>query len=107
MSAIFWVPLTCATWPTEKKIADLVRLCMVMCSSPAKIAERAAHAEREGDDPHVLDRGIGEQPLDVAPPVQHERREDQRDQAERRPSAGRARCAAGLAASIILKRSSA
>ena len=38
MSAICCVPLTCAMWPTEKKIADLVRLCMVMCSRPAKFA---------------------------------------------------------------------
>ena len=32
------VPLTCAIWPTVKKIADLVRLCMVICSRPAKFA---------------------------------------------------------------------
>ncbi len=38
MSAIFCVPLTWAMWPTVKKIADLVRLCMVMCSRPAKFA---------------------------------------------------------------------
>ena len=38
ISAIFCVPLTWAMWPTAKKIADLVRLCMVMCSSPAKLA---------------------------------------------------------------------
>ena len=38
MSAIFCVPLTCAMWPTAKKIADLVSECMVMCSSPAKLA---------------------------------------------------------------------
>ena len=63
MSAIRWVPLTCAMWPTAKKIADLVRLCIVMCSRPGEIGERAAHAEGEGDDAHVLDRGIGEQRL--------------------------------------------
>ena len=34
-----------------------------------EIGERPAHAEGERDDAHVLDRGIGEQPLDVAPPV--------------------------------------
>ena len=38
MSAIFCVPLTWAMWPTAKKIADLVRLCMTMCSRPAKLA---------------------------------------------------------------------
>ena len=38
MSPICWVPLICATWPTAKKIADLVRLCITMCSSPAKFA---------------------------------------------------------------------
>ena len=38
MSAIFCVPLTCEMWPTVKKMADLVRLCMVMCNSPAKLA---------------------------------------------------------------------
>jgi hypothetical protein len=32
------VPFTCAMWPTQKKIADLVRLCSVMCSRPAKFA---------------------------------------------------------------------
>ena len=37
-----------------------------------EIGERPAHAEGEGDDAHMLDRGIGEQPFDVAPPVQHE-----------------------------------
>ena len=38
ISAIFCVPLTWAMWPTAKKIADLVRLCIVMCSRPAKLA---------------------------------------------------------------------
>ena len=33
-----WVPLAWAMWPTAKKIADLVRLCMAMCSRPAKLA---------------------------------------------------------------------
>ena len=41
-----------------------------------EIGERSAHAEGEGDDAHVLDRGIGEQALDVAPAVQHERGEE-------------------------------
>ena len=47
---------------------------------PGEVGERSAHAEGEGDDAHVLDRGIGEHALDVAPPVQHERGEDERDQ---------------------------
>ncbi len=38
MAEIRCEPLTCAMWPTEKKIADLVRLCMVMCKRPAKFA---------------------------------------------------------------------
>ncbi len=38
MSARRCVPLTWATWPTAKKIADLVRLCIAMWSSPAKLA---------------------------------------------------------------------
>ena len=95
MSAMRCVPLTCATWPTEKKIADLVRLCMVMCSRPAKLAERAAHAEGEGDDAHVLDRGIGEHAFDVAPAIQHERGEDQRQQAQRDHQRARARSRRG------------
>src|SRR5258708_5446164 len=37
ISAIRWVPFTWATWPTVKKIADLVRLCMVICNSPARL----------------------------------------------------------------------
>ena len=48
-----------------------------------EIRQRAAHAERKHDDAHVLDRGVGEQPFDVAPPVEHEGCEDQRDQAHR------------------------
>ena len=39
-----------------------------------EVGDRAAHAEGEGDDAHVLDRGEGEQPFDVAPAVEHERR---------------------------------
>ena len=42
---------------------------------PGEIGERPAHAEGEGDDAHVLDRGIGEHAFDVAPAVQHERGE--------------------------------
>ena len=37
ISAMRCVPFTCATWPTEKKIADLVRLCIVICNNPAKL----------------------------------------------------------------------
>ena len=47
------------------------------------MAMRAAHAERKGDDAHVLDRRIGEQPLDVAPAVEHEGGEHERQQSER------------------------
>ena len=60
-----------------------------------EVGERPAHAEGEGDDAHVLDRGVGEHALDVAPPVQHEAGEDQRHEAHASPSAARARCAAG------------
>ena len=38
MSAIFCVPLTCAMWPTAKKMPDLVSECITMWSSPAKLA---------------------------------------------------------------------
>ena len=48
-----------------------------------EIRERAADAEGEGGDAHVLDRRIGKQPFDVAPAVQHERREHQADEPER------------------------
>ena len=50
---------------------------------PGEIRERPAHPERERDDAHVLDGGIGEHALDVVPPVQHERREQDGDQPER------------------------
>ena len=46
-----------------------------------EIGERAAQTESEGDQPHMLDGGIGEQPLDVAPPVEHEGAEQERDEA--------------------------
>ncbi len=48
-----------------------------------EVGERPAHAEGEGDDAHVLDRGIGEHALDVAPAVEHEAGEDQRDEPHR------------------------
>ena len=48
-----------------------------------EIGERPAHAEGEGDDAHVLDRRIGEHAFDVAAAVEHERGEDQRDEAHR------------------------
>ena len=38
ISASLWLPLTWAMWPTPKKIPDLVRLCIVMCNRPAKLA---------------------------------------------------------------------
>ena len=61
-----------------------------------EIGERPAHAEGEGDDPHMLDRGVGEQALDVAPPVQHERREHDRDEAHAdHQRAGRERLGVG------------
>ena len=83
MSWIFCEPLAWAIWPTAKKIAALVRLCIVMCSSPAKLASVPTQAEGEGDDAHVLNRGIGEEPLDVVAAVEHERREHDRQQAHR------------------------
>ena len=43
-----------------------------------KISERAAHAEREGDDAHMFDGRVSEQPLDVAAAVQHEGGEHER-----------------------------
>ena len=106
MSASRWVPLAWATWPTAKKIADLVRLCIVMWSSPAKLATGPAHAEGEGDDAHVLDRAVGKQPFDVAPAVEHEGGEQERV----RPMvtmSGPGAMAPGLAAMTILKRRTA
>ena len=50
---------------------------------PGEVRERPTHPEREGDDAHVLDRRVGEHPLDVVPPVQHERREQHGDQTQR------------------------
>ena len=83
MSAICCVPLTWAMWPTAKKIADLVRLMHGHVQQAGEIGERAAHAEGEHDDAHVLDRGIGEHPFDVAPAVEHEGGEHERDEAHR------------------------
>ena len=51
-----------------------------MCSRPAKLGQRSAHAEGEGDDAHVLDRRVGEHPLDVAAAIEHQRGEDERDE---------------------------
>ena len=63
---------------------------------PGEIGQRAAHAEGEHDDAHVLDRGIGEQALDVAAAVEHERCEHERDQAQRHHQrAGRERAGIG------------
>mgnify|MGYP003345277784 CR=1 FL=1 len=39
---------------------------------PGEIRQRTADAESDDDDAHVLDRRIGEQPFDVAAPIQHE-----------------------------------
>jgi hypothetical protein len=71
-----------------------------------EIGERTAHAECKGDDAHMLDRRVGEQPLDVAPAVEHERGEYERDQSERHHQRAGA-SAAAFTASSILKRSSA
>ena len=104
--AIRWVPLICEIWPTAIEDRRLGQAVHHHVQQPGEIGQRAAHAEREHDDAHVLDRGIGEQPLDVAPAVQHEGGEDQRHQPHRhhqRTGGNRA----GLAASRILKRSSA
>ncbi len=38
ISSITWVPAFCAACPTAKKMADLVNECIVMCSSPPKLA---------------------------------------------------------------------
>src|SRR5262249_35628821 len=77
ISAIRCVPLTCAIWPTAKNIAGVVSEGMVMCNGPAKFASGSAHAEGKSYDAHMLDRRIGEHAFDVAPPVQHEDREDE------------------------------
>src|SRR5262249_9389887 len=45
-----------------------------------EVRKRATHAEGKGDDAHMLDRRIGEHALDVAAAVQHERRENERDE---------------------------
>ena len=44
--------------------------------------DRAAHAEGEGDDPHMLDRRVGEHPLDVLLPREKERGDDHRGESE-------------------------
>ena len=71
-----------------------------------EIRERPAEAEREGNDAHVLDRGIGEKAFDVAAAVQHEAAKT----SETRPMSiisGLGASAWGLAASKILNRNSA
>ena len=45
-----------------------------------KVGERAAHAEGERNETHVLDRGVREQALYVAPPIEHEAREYERQE---------------------------
>ena len=62
---------------------------------PGEIGERPAHAEGKGDDAHVLDRGIGEHALDVAPAVQHERSRRSARSAPSSSSAVRARAHSG------------
>ncbi len=58
---------------------------------PGEIGQRPAHAEGEGDDAHMLDRGIGEEPFDVAPPVEHEGGQQQRGEPHGDHHADRAR----------------
>ena len=57
-----------------------------------KIGQRAAHSERKNDNAHMFDRGIGEQPLDVAPTVEHERCENEREQTHRHHQGSRSNC---------------
>ena len=83
MSAIRCVPLTWAIWPTAKKIARLGQAVHGHVQQAGEIGERPAHAEGEDDDAHVLDRGISEQPFDVAAAIEHEGGEDQRDETQR------------------------
>ena len=66
MSARRCVPLTWVTWPTAKKIADLVRLCMVMCSRPAKLATGPPMPKAKVMMPMCSIERVGEQPFDVA-----------------------------------------
>jgi hypothetical protein len=47
-----------------------------------EVRQRSADAERARGETHVLDRRIGEQPLDIAPPVQHERCKQQADDSQ-------------------------
>ena len=49
---------------------------------PGESRDRPAHAEGERDDAHVLDRRVGEQPLDVLLARQEERGHHHRQQAE-------------------------
>ena len=49
-----------------------------------EVGERSTHAEREGDDAHVLDGRVGEHPLHVAAAVQHESSEHERGEPHRR-----------------------
>ena len=49
---------------------------------PREVGDRPAHAEGEGDEPHVLDRGVGEHALHVALPRQEERRHHHGQEAE-------------------------
>ena len=48
-----------------------------------KVGERPTHAKGKHDDAHVLDGGIGKHALDIAPPIQHESRENKGEQPHR------------------------
>ena len=106
ISSITCVPAFCAAWPTAKKIAHLVSECTVMCSRPAKFAIGPPMPNANVDQPHVLDRRVGEHALDVPLARQEERGDDDRDQAEAHHQlAGEARSSAPSAST--LQRSSA
>ncbi|GCC43064.1 hypothetical protein chiPu_0027181, partial [Chiloscyllium punctatum] len=68
-----------------RDVADRVedpRLCQAVhhhVQQAGEVGERAAHPECKHDDAHMLDRGIGEQPFDIAAAVEHEGREQQRE----------------------------
>ena len=47
-----------------------------------EVRHRAAHSEGEGDDPHVLDRGVGKEALDVALAPEEEYGQYHREQAK-------------------------
>ena len=77
-----------------------------MCSRPAKLASGPPMPKAKADDSHVLDRGIGEHALDVATAVEHESRENNRDETHVTIRGPGVRLA-GFAASSILNRNTA